>query len=402
MVTEVEIIQPESFELGPKHLESQDSVTTGNPLASYAVGFLTLLLAVGFIMSRSFGDDGAAEQGQSTTTLTPRDQSGVAGGGVGEAESESANAHQAELAARRTTIQEWTGGQSLIVVENSQFIYEVDLANGRRTSWAPPEVLIDADPLIVGAEVVVIGLSGAWIGQPFDAEWRFLGEADRVMPSSEIGRMWIRTNIGVSDSSAIQFRWTEVDATGQAHRTMSRDRKVRGPSPEITFGSEEGVLRLTESESNPWRVFSDRGVPIAMGLNDIVVAECSESGDCEPVWYDPRTGLAKAGFFPDLARNLLGQESLLSPDGRFAISQVRSGLTVNIASVANGNEIQNECVWGETLVWSFGSQLLACATASGAQLIDTTEGKSLGVVVTSPDKWTRMAFIETAKISRLR
>ena len=404
MAAEVEIIQPGGAQPEPDHLESNDSVQTGNPLAGYAAAALGLLVAAAFFLSLVGGEEQPARQEQSTTTLAPRGQNDQAGVGNDDSTNEPAGAHSAEAQARRSSITPSDRGQSLIIIENSQFIYEMDLSNGRRSSWSPPEILVDADPLIVGDEVVVIGESGAWIGKPLNLQWRFLAEANRVMPSSEVGRMWLQTNIVIPDSSASEYRWTEIDATGQIFRTMLRDLPVTLPTPEIAVGSEGGIMRFSGSDQNPWQSLSETGVLVASGLNDMVVAECDANSTCKRFWYDPSSSSPKAGFYPDLAENLIVDDatagSLLSPDGRFIVS--RSSLDpVTIISVVTGRRIENSCLFGRPTVWAAASEVFVCSTPEGSELYETDDGESLGMVIFGPDKWARMAFIPTDRILRV-
>ncbi len=402
MAAEVEIIQPEGYEIGSTNAESIDSVQTGNPLLGYGVGLLAVLAVATFLFTLGGSETETVYPEQVTTTLAPRGEASP----VTETDdptNQIDGAHNAEIQARRSSITQWPGGQSLIVIENAQFLYEMDLSTGRRSSWSPPERLLNTDPLIIGDELVVIGESGAWIGKPLNLQWRFLAEADRVLPSTEPGLMWLQTPIAVSDAGASDFWWTEIDAAGQVYRTMRRDGPVGLPTPEIAVGSEGGVVRFTGSEVNPWQPLSATGVMVAIGLNDMVVAECDASQRCERLWYDPSNSRPKTGFFPDLAKNLdvdLTTVAQLSPDGRFVVSS--SALDpVTVTSVANGQTINNSCVFGSQVVWAAGSELFTCTTPAGSELFETETGTSLGMVVTSADKWTRMAFISTDKIVRL-
>lgn len=404
VATEVEIIQPEGYEIdsmgtGSRDAESIDSVQTGNPLLGYSAGLLAVLAVAAFLFSLGGSDTEPIYPEQATTTLAPRGEASP----VGETDdptNQTDGAHNAEIQARRSSITQWSGGQSLIVIENAQFVYELDLSTSRRTSWSPPERLLDTDPLIIGEELVVIGESGAWIGKPLEPQWRFLAEADRVLPSTEPGLMWLQNPIAVSDAGASDFWWTEVDAAGQVYRTMRRDGPVVLPTPEIAVGSQGGVVRFTGSEVTPWQPLSTTGVIVAAGLGDIVVAECDANRSCDRVWYDPSNSRPRNGFYPDLAKNLdvdLGAVAQLSPNGRFVVSS-SSAAPLTVTSVANGQTIDNACVSIGEVVWAAGSELFTCTTPAGSELFETETGTSLGMVVLSADKWQRMAFISTDKI----
>lgn len=403
MGLDVEIIQPEFRDESPESVEISGTITKGSKTPIFIVwAVVTALLLVG-LKSLVWGSGTGQERAAGTTTVPFGDRDpdqfadfpGLSPEGLPD---QSGSQPQR----RRTTLAEWPGGDSLIVVENSQFIYEIDLATGRRTSFAPPELLVDADPVVIRDQVVVIGESGAWRGTPFLYEWTYLGAADRLVRSTHPDRVWLRTGSNEPAPDG-QYLWSEIDENGVLQRTVLHERVTDFPTPELRAGPGPGISRLGESTTSRWESISEFGIPIAVGPNDLVAWECSGL-ICERVWYDPETGLPKGGFYPDLADNVdVRPGSLLSPDGRFVIS--RSGdaqQSMTIASVANGREIETSCIWDEPITWTFNSALLACATPRGVEVLRSDTGVSMGDATVPNAKWNRIVFMSTAYLSRLR
>jgi hypothetical protein len=382
MAVEVEIIQPDGLAAPPVKSESRVKRGSGR------------WLALGALLAGAFAVWGL--------TLDDRNDTPDAVDPLEEDQRASAASEFPGIALdgsppiRRAALLPWSGGDSVILIENSQFIYELDLRTQRRTSWAPPELLVDADPIEVEGKLIVVGETGAWVGEQ-ESDWAYLGPADRVLPSSKSDRVWLRRDFEKTAPSDAQYLWSEVKLDGEVKRTMFRDRPVHFSTPELVSGLGTGIFRFTDNPVNPWRVLSDRGTPVASGINDLVAWECTTTLECARVWYNPRTSELKHGFYPDLAANVdVRFGSQLSDDGRFVAS--RSGEDQNrtlITSVANGRAIVNSCVWSEALIWSDKAELFACLTPDGLEIYETKTGTSLGIASNQGATWARGVLVES-------
>lgn len=280
----------------------------------------------------------------------------------------------------------------LVVVTPPNSITLIDLGTGERSTWDPPEPLIDEDPAALAGSVIVVGESRAWArpvaGDSVDG-WVELGLADRVRFSTKADRVWLRRTNPKEQPHDAEFLWNEVDLHGQMHRTMFRDREIYFPTPELVAGIGGDLFRLTDASINAWRVFSPYGVLLATGHNDLIVKECKIDRTCDRFWYDTATGEKRRSVFDDLAEGIqTSYGALLSLDGRFVYSRAGSGAgpdridhdAVHLRSVATGDRMPNNCRWSAPLMWTANSEAFACLGSGPVELYETTSRSALGTL----------------------
>ena len=402
---DVELIDEPGPERGTKASGSRVRVDPGTPVM---VALVLVAVTIGWLMLGNRDETttyGQPDNPVTSVAVGPAPGDPLARLGVDEA-IESTNftgpGGQAVVPTRPGILRLWAGADALIVIENPRLLYEIDLESGLRDLWDPPEPLADADPLVVGNWLVVVGETEAWatsLDKP-GAEWKELGPADRVLPSTKPDRVWLRRNNFVQSRDDAQFFWSEVTLDGEITRTMIRNRPVFFPTPELVAGLNNGLFRFTDSTINtdsvvnPWQMLSENGVAVATGLNDVIAWECGENLECKRVWYDPKTGEVKTGFYPELAYNVTTRlGAFLSPDGRYVIAegtQIEDSLT--LMSIASGRVIPNLCLWSGPKAWTSNGELFACQTNDGVEIYETFRGDSMGLATNEFGEFSRFTF----------
>lgn len=290
----------------------------------------------------------------------------------------------------------------LLIVDGTDHLIALDLNAGTRTNIEFPEPLTQANPVRVGDAVVVLGETNAWVTSPRpDAlGWSKLGPADRIRYSTISDRVWLRSINDKTDPTDAEFLWNEVDLAGDVQRSMFRNRPVWFPTPEFILGLGSNVFRFTDAEINPWRLFSPFGVPMAVGRNDLIARECNTRIECENVWYDVISGERRPAIYQDLADQIDGSYgTLLSPDGRFLISELRRPTAASLAfirSVTTGRVVANNCLWESPVAWSSDSLLFACRSADGIELHQTApspeQSRPLALRIAVRSEASRVSF----------
>lgn len=293
--------------------------------------------------------------------------------------------------------QPWEGQELLIAFNNSSQIDVFDLSTGARSSWLPPDPLLEETPLTVGAALIVVTESGAYarvVGA--GSAWAVLGEADRVKPSTKADRVWLRTPVAKVTGLEADFLWTEVDLEGVRHRSINRTDPLDFPTPELVWGLIGGIFRFDDEPVPQWRLMSDFARPVAVGKNHVISRECTTSLVCRRVWYDTTDGSAKGPLFSDLAKNIdVDHDALLSDDGRFVASENERG-GAEIYSIATKQRLANNCVWSGPIEWTTESDLLACRSLFGLEVYEANLGINLGLALGEGEFAPLFTFVPNA------
>jgi hypothetical protein len=305
-------------------------------------------------------------------------------------------------ATRRATaisIGAWTTNDALVAAGANGLMWAVAMATGEVIDLRPPEPVLPVAPVVFDGLLGVIGESGAWAYDPADGQWISLGEADRLLASTVSDRVWRRVTL--SDPGVLQapFQWMEIDRNGTEFRSMQRNRPVRLGSPELVVGLGGDVFYFDTIGRGTWRVLSDYGSPVAVGPNDLIADQCNRQLECGNVWYDLATAQPRGPLYDDLASTILVTfGALLSPDARIIMHEIDEGGT-RIENLASRASVTNRCIWGDSLVVSPESELLACATAEGIELYDLAERTSVGFPFGSDWSEAGLAFVSNRYIA---
>ena len=289
----------------------------------------------------------------------------------------------------------WDGPELLVAFNSESELVVFDLDSGRRSTWRPPDPLLNESPLTIWNSIIVVTESGAYErATGTNSSWNPLGEANRVRASTKADRLWLRTPVTKVTGLEADFLWTEVDLNGVEHRSMNRTDQLDFPTPELVWGLNGAIFRFDDQPIPQWRILSDFARPVAVGTNQVVSRECTSSFECGRVWYDTSSGLSKGPLFADLARNIeVDYDALVSDDGRFVVSEAPGG-RAEIYSIVTGDRLANNCVWGSPIEWTSESELLACRSSSGVEVYDANLGVSLGLALTAGEFEPFFVFVD--------
>lgn len=252
-----------------------------------------------------------------------------------------------------------------LAVRRGPAIVAIHAATGEEQPMAIPGRADGDGPLaaIEGRLVYVHGAS-AWVVD-FDGEASVLGPADRVLRAADPNRVWLGIDEPVTATDPEAYiAWTEVDSAGNEFRTARREVDMEFAMPDLVWGFDSNMYRLSERDVHPWRYIA-QGFPVAVGHNDLILNICSADRECGRAWFDAQTGENQGDVMADVADNLTKRYGgLLSPHGRFVShSEELSGGVVR--STASGAILTSACARHDAIVWAPGDELLACETEAG-------------------------------------
>ena len=147
-----------------------------------------------------------------------------------------------------------------------------------------------------------------------------------------------------------RVRWSEVDADGNVLRTATREPDLDFGTPDLVWGFQSTIYRLSDRSRHPWRFISP-GYPVAVGPNDVILNVCSSTRTtCERRWFDARTGEPGGALLDTIADNFAPHHGgRLSPDGRWAITDTTAE-GVRIHELATGELADHACLSTDDLV----------------------------------------------------
>lgn len=238
-----------------------------------------------------------------------------------------------------------------------------------------------------GARALRVSLHGDADEKAGDTGLIELGPADTLRRSGNEGYVWFGMRDLTDGPGAREFTWEERNLAGEVLRSTRRTFPLEFDRPDLIWGFDSSMFRLTESDRTPWRLIAD-GYPIAAGASDVILMQCDHDDDpdrnCRRAWFDAVSGDQRDLLHGDAADNI-GTHfgGRVSPAGRYVTRQVRPGAPVDIWQVGTGAVIENRCADQTDISWSLGDYYFACLTAEGLVAVDTQSGAQLIVGGTS-------------------
>jgi len=359
-----------------------------------ALVFVAVLAAVAalFVVGGGSGTDGPQPAASPSTTEAPTDDD--VDGAV--AASDQTTPAEDRLVGLPLAPGDWDAADLLVVAGNGAALQVVDMADGSVHAIDAPETLRPVPPVAFDGLVAVVGEGSVLAVDLTASTWVSLGPGERVLPSTIDDRVWIRLSVPDPAPTEARYEWREVDRSGVGYRTILRNQEVGFPTPELVWGLAGDLFRLTEADRNAWRILVARASPVAIGRNDVVARQCVQVGSCDRIWVDRATSRSRGALWDDLADNidvLHGAE--LSDDGRYAVYE--DGETV-ILNVANGEVVPNACTPGTAVAFTSGSELLACTTPDGVEIIDLRAPRSAGFALGADWRDAGVAFVTAGSV----
>lgn len=265
-------------------------------------------------------------------------------------------------------------GRLLVAMASPVGITVWDMAGGQDSIVPLPEAPAGPGLVVVGDRLVYVGATSAW-SVTENGESRAIGRADQVLASGTADAVWL--GHGVDDVSPITyFNWSEVDQDGQTLRVTRREMPMEFQTPDLVWGFNSSLFRLTDNTDRPWRLLS-YGLPVAVGQNDLIVKACDP--ECRRIWFDTGTGDDRGLLLADVSTSFGGQGGWLSPDGRFLAHQEGSAAAVEIFSLGLGGRYTSDCLSARDVIWGdFG--FMACTSNAGVSVVDLESGGSMSLV----------------------
>lgn len=278
-------------------------------------------------------------------------------------------------------------GTEWLAVLRRNSVTLIDPETLNESPYALPGVANDPSVAVLDGALVYIHGASAWAVN-VDGTARVLGPADTVVGGADTDRVWLGMTAARADglgTAVSAVSWSEVDADGATHRTAVREESTEFSRPDVVWGFNSSIYRLSDRDVHPWRLIG-QGFPVAIGPNDVVLNVCSRARECERQWFDTQTGEARGGVFDDLAVRLPERYGgTLSPDGRFITNDQRDTGRLAVRAVVSDDVISDSCRQSEPVAWSTNGELLACNTDEGVVVVDLASGESVTASATSAD-----------------
>lgn len=364
----------------------------GDGFAALAFSAVLVGVAALFVVGGGSGGDGPEPVASPpTTTILDEDD-------LDDAVEASDQTSPAEdrLVGLPLSIGDWETADLLVVAGARATLQVVDMADGSVRALGAPETLRPVAPVAFDGLVAVVGEGSVLAVDLSGPNWVSLGPGDRVLPSTIDDRVWIRRSVADPAPTGARYEWREVDRAGVGYRTILRNQEVGFPTPEVVWGLAGDLFRLTESDRGAWRILVARASPVAIGRNDLVARQCVQVGSCDRIWIDRATSRSRGALWDDLADNidvLHGAE--LSDDGRYAVYEDEGTVILN---VANGEAVPNACTPGTAVAFTSGSELLACPTPDGVEVLDLRSSRSAGFALGSDWRDAGVVFVTTGSV----
>jgi hypothetical protein len=250
-----------------------------------------------------------------------------------------------------------------------------DLAGGQ-TSLVPLPETPSGDGLVaLGDRLVYVGETAAWsVSEAGDG--RRVGPADEIRVAGDPDLVWLGTSLD-EDAAVTYFDWSEVNVDGRETRRTRRELPLEFQTPDLVWGFNSSLFRLTDSDERPWRLMM-YGSPLAVGPNDIIVKSC-DLNECRRSWLDTSSGADRGPLLADVSTRFDGQRGWLSPDGRFVAFQEGSASEVQVLGLGLDAQRTLPCRSAREVVWSTAG-LAVCVTDAGVAVVDLESGGSITVV----------------------
>ena len=270
-------------------------------------------------------------------------------------------------------------GRLLLAMASPTGITLWDLIGDQESLVPLPERPTGEGLVAVGDRLVYVGESGAWsVGE--DGDGRSLGPANQVLAAGDAELVWLGSSVDDDDRVAY-VDWSERSIDGVETRSARREMPLEFQAPDLVWGFNSSLFRLTENDDRPWKLIS-YGLPLAVGPNDLIVKACDP--DCRRVWFDAATGLDRGRLLAEVSERFDGQRGWVSPDGRFVAFQAGSSAAVEVVnlgadSARSDATRQVACRSAKEVVWSTEG-FLVCPTDAGVSVVDLENGGRTSVV----------------------
>jgi len=291
--------------------------------------------------------------------------------------------------------------QWLAMVVGAELI-AVDVTSGAQRRLSLPQATTFDRVTMVDGHLVMIGTDRAWGVHLHDGGLVDLGAALQLRPSPNDGYVWLAQGQEAQGTAQLDVEtvWEERSLQNEILRQTVRTFPLEFDRPDLIWGFDSSVFRLTTSEEAPWRLVAD-GYPVAASTTDLIINRCDHGDDpdrnCRRLWFGLPDGTQKEEIFSDLAANIpTHYGARISPDGRFAFRQLRPGEQLSVWRMASGKPLIVECIDLTTLQWAANDAYLACATLGGLAVVETAGGESLVLEDVEVTAWT---FVDGAELA---
>lgn len=277
----------------------------------------------------------------------------------------------------------------------------VDVTSGNQRRLTLPQPSTFDRVTMVDGHLVMIGTDRAWAMNLADGALIDMGAALQLRPSPNDGHVWLGQGQEAQGTAQLDVEtvWEERSLDNEVLRQTVRTFPLEFDRPDLIWGFDSSVFRLTTSETAPWRLVAD-GYPVAASATDLILNRCVHGDDsdrkCTRVWFALPDGTQKDRIFSDLAANIPTHYGVrISPSGRFAFRQLRPGEPVSVWRMASGKAVAVDCNELETVQWARDDAYLACQSPDGLQLVETANGQSLLLEDVDAAAWT---FVDGADL----
>lgn len=282
--------------------------------------------------------------------------------------------------------------QWLAMVDGREVV-AVELTSDRERRMELPAAVSHDRIAVVDSHLIFIGDDGHAWAVPLAGDPAIdLGAANQLRTSPIDGHIWLGDG---STAVGEETEWREQTLAGAVARHATRTTPLEFDRPDLIWGFDSSVFRLTTSPDRPWRLIAD-GYPVAASADDLVMNRCDHDDDaernCERRWYRLPDGERRTDVFGDLAANIpVHYGGRVSPHQRFVYRQLREGERVTIWQLSTGDEAPVDCTASATLAWAASDEYLACETSDGIVVLETGSGRMRLMAVQSAHAW---AFVD--------
>jgi len=257
----------------------------------------------------------------------------------------------------------------LVVLEPSGII-RISLRTSEEVSVELPEPATGSTIARLGEAIVYVGASGAWAVPLDESEPIWLGRATLVKDAAHPRRVWIGVDLPAEVDLPERVSWSEVDLSGGIHRATVREVPLDFAHPDLVWGFNSSIYRLTDAMVHPWR-YIKQGFPLAVGANDLIVNVCTSDRRCHREWYDSQTGQARGPVLDDVAESLVPRYgAVLSPDGRYVLGPVAETGELGLWETLSGERLDHFCLEPAEVGWATRGDALACRSKAGLVVHD--------------------------------